>query len=333
MKNEKEPLVSVLILTKNRLHALKKYLPSLLNQDYKNYEILILDNGSTDQTQQYIKNNKRFRFFNAQNHHMANNRNLLVNNAKGEFLLFIDDDCEVKKDWITTIIKNFKSNDNIGVIGGKIHNIGFDFFSQNKGRSKLGKNCSIIPVKDHKKAKFFGNAALYIKKDVLKKIGGYDPFYEIGSEEFDVQLRVRKYKYEVIYEPKAKINHYFTTPFYRINKFINNVYSHRIYMFLKFFRPNTLKKWSNFIKYEIVLFVNDLKSFFVQLKTKLHLKNSKKEPEIKKVPPKNPIKKYFEIFKGFILKFTIIISWIQIPYLYYKAKKRVEKEDKIFKNY
>lgn len=91
----KSPLVSVIIPTYNQAHLLKKALESVQSQSYKNIEIIVIDNNSTDETEEvvagikssqvtYIKNNN--------NGVIAISRNIGIRNAKGEWLAFLDSD-------------------------------------------------------------------------------------------------------------------------------------------------------------------------------------------------------------------------------------------------
>ena len=91
MKN----LVSIIIPTFNRLNKLVDAIVSVQNQNYRNYEIIVVDNCSTDGTIQYLNelNDNRISIFKIQNNgNIARSRNLGILNSKGNFLAFLDSD-------------------------------------------------------------------------------------------------------------------------------------------------------------------------------------------------------------------------------------------------
>lgn len=91
----KEPFFSVVIPTYNRSHIIAKVLDALLAELFLNFEVLIVDDGSTDGTAQFIQsytNDVRFIYFFQQNKGVSAARNTGANMAKGKYLLFLDSD-------------------------------------------------------------------------------------------------------------------------------------------------------------------------------------------------------------------------------------------------
>lgn len=99
------PLVSVIIPTKNRLHSLKRSLKSVYEQTYKNIEIVIIDDGSTDETPEFLnkeQNLGKIKFYrNEFSLGGGEARNVGIKNAQGDLIAFLDDDDE----WYPTKIK------------------------------------------------------------------------------------------------------------------------------------------------------------------------------------------------------------------------------------
>lgn len=97
MKKEPNPLVSVIIPTHNRLERLKYAIDSVFNQSYSNLELLVVDDGSTDGTADYLRTveKENFRIFINKDANGANfARNIGLKNAKGNFIALLDDDDE-----------------------------------------------------------------------------------------------------------------------------------------------------------------------------------------------------------------------------------------------
>ena len=93
-------MISVIINVYNGERYIKKCLDSILNQTYKNLEILIVNDGSTDDTLKICKSYKdsRIRIINTKNKGLSLSRNVGLDNAKGEYLYFIDCDDYIEKD-------------------------------------------------------------------------------------------------------------------------------------------------------------------------------------------------------------------------------------------
>ena len=96
-KPKEEKFFSVIIPTYNRETFLPKAIDSVLSQDYNNYEIIVIDDGSTDNTvklmNDYLAKDKRIKFLiNDENKGVSYSRNRGINEAKGEFVTFLDSD-------------------------------------------------------------------------------------------------------------------------------------------------------------------------------------------------------------------------------------------------
>jgi glycosyltransferase involved in cell wall biosynthesis len=97
---KKNFLITVIIPTYNRDDTIKRAIDSVLNQTYKNLELIIVDDGSTDNTKDVIKKylkDKRIRYFYKQNKGVSSARNLGIKKANGEYIAFLDSDDEFEK--------------------------------------------------------------------------------------------------------------------------------------------------------------------------------------------------------------------------------------------
>nr|WP_256437694.1 glycosyltransferase [Polynucleobacter sp. MWH-UH2A] len=91
----KSPLVSIVLTTFNRRVLLQESLEAILNQSFGDFELLIVDNFSSDGTQEYVKNldDKRIRYFRNNNHGCISiNRNFGLSKTNGKYICFCDDD-------------------------------------------------------------------------------------------------------------------------------------------------------------------------------------------------------------------------------------------------
>lgn len=105
---------SLIIPAYNVEKYIKKCLDSVLNQTYNNYEIIIINDGSTDNTSKILesyKSNKKIKIINQENKGLSNARNTGVSNAKGDYILFIDSDDFIEKKLLEILNKTIKDED------------------------------------------------------------------------------------------------------------------------------------------------------------------------------------------------------------------------------
>lgn len=217
--------ISVIIINHNGNKFLKTCLSSLLSTDYSNFEVIFVDNGSTDGSLDYIKkefNDNRIRIVQLdKNMGVPGGRNVGFEVAKGEYIVFLDNDTEVDKGWLKGLIETFETDSRIAVAQSKLLNMverdkfdhagdyltpfGFLFERSNqaKDRGQFDKIEDILNAK---------GAATMIKSMVFRELGMYDESYFMYQEETDFCFRVWLAGYRVVFAPKSKVWHAFSTP-------------------------------------------------------------------------------------------------------------------------
>lgn len=121
-----EKLVSIIIPTYNRKHVIEKAIDSCLNQTYKNIEIIVCDDHSTDGTQEYIANrikeDERIKYCVTPDGKKGANaaRNTAIKLAKGEYLAFLDSDDYLTEESIACRVEKFETNPNVGMVYGNV---------------------------------------------------------------------------------------------------------------------------------------------------------------------------------------------------------------------
>ena len=221
----KRPVISIIIVTWNGLHHLKQYLPSLFKSVFTDFEIIIADNASDDETQSWIKKNypgckiaaleKNFGYAG------GNNRGAKI--AEGDILLFLNNDVEVTPQWLQPVVKAFNSADTAvvqpkirsvrnrdhfeyaGAAGGYIDWLGYPFC-----RGRIFDTVEIDKEQYDDKANIFwaSGAAFAIRKEVFNELGGFDTDFEFHMEEIDLCWRALKRDYNIVYEPGSVVYHY-----------------------------------------------------------------------------------------------------------------------------
>ena len=117
-----KPLCSVIVPIYNNEAELPRCIESILNQDYKNFELILIDDGSTDGSasvcEQYANKNSNIVFIHKQNGGAATARNLGISIAKGEYIFFVDSDDYVSNNFCSVAVDAFvKENVDIVIFG------------------------------------------------------------------------------------------------------------------------------------------------------------------------------------------------------------------------
>lgn len=109
--------ISIIIPVFNSEKTILKTMLSVKNQTYSNFEVLVINDGSTDSSLDIIKdfcsNDNRFKFFDIKNQGVSNARNVGLDNAKGNYIVFLDSDDTLDNDYFENIIKDIKDYDMI----------------------------------------------------------------------------------------------------------------------------------------------------------------------------------------------------------------------------
>lgn len=183
-------MLSIIIPTYNEEHYLPKLLQSIKKQDIKNYEIIIADNNSKDKTRQIAKKFKCKITKGGKRPGIGRNNGAKA--AKGNLLLFLDADCYLEKDFIITLLKEFKKRDLAAAtcflkpISKKIiDRIYFKIFN-----TYLKLTEKISPT--------IGGCCILIKKEIHKKIKGFDEEIRLLEEHDYVKKCLKHGKFGII---------------------------------------------------------------------------------------------------------------------------------------
>ena len=146
-KNFNEPLVSVIMPVYNAEEFLDKSVSSVINQTYKNLEILLIDDCSTDNSynilKEYANKDNRIKLFhNEQNKHVSATRNVGIKNATGKYLYFIDSDDFIDNDYIEHLVKTAEK-ENADIV------VNVNIYEHSDNRKKLHLFTEIFYEKRH----------------------------------------------------------------------------------------------------------------------------------------------------------------------------------------
>ncbi|MFA5021558.1 MAG: glycosyltransferase family A protein [Patescibacteria group bacterium] len=192
-----KPKVSVLLTAYNNQAYIKQAIESILNQTFSEFEFIIIDDASTDNTwaiiSDYAAKDLRIRIYkNGLNLGISKNRNRLISLARGEYIVWQDADDISLPNRLANQVSFMQSQPEVAISGGYLQ-----FFNETQGNLSIRK----YAVADKElRAKIFRYSPLaqpsaIVRKDALVKIGGYDETLAV-AEDLDVVFRIgQDYKF------------------------------------------------------------------------------------------------------------------------------------------
>lgn len=210
--------ISFVILTYNSSKHIKNLLDSLFTKYNNEYEVVVVDNASTDSTVEIVeKFGKKVNLFkNPENGGFAKGINVGAKIAKGDYLLFINPDAELADGDLVGLLSVFKEHERAAVVGGKMLtwkgtpelSAGKFYTTFNTILLALGLDSFVrfSPTKTQK-VDFVSGGFMMVKKDIFEKLGGLDENFFMYIEDMEFCFRVKKAGHEVYFSPGMTIRH------------------------------------------------------------------------------------------------------------------------------
>jgi len=226
------PLITVVVPTYNGAEYIADCIESLINQkkvDSLSYEILVIDNNSTDNTidivNHYCSKYKNIKLIREINQGLSHVRNRGYLESKSEYIAYIDDDCTASANWVANIINSIKSVEpKPVVIGGKIlprfKSQQPAWFSEELETFTWGSSKRFLT--DKEREGFYG-ANIVIQRKVLVQYGGFNISFGMKGEgiglgeEIDLFNRIYEEHPFFWYDPDIYVNHLIKDEFFKIN--------------------------------------------------------------------------------------------------------------------
>jgi alpha-1,3-rhamnosyltransferase len=269
------PLVTIAIPCYNHAVFVQDSIRSVINQTYKNIELIIIDDGSTDQSVNKIKEMlieceqrfTRFEFRDRPNKGLCNTLNEALEWAQGDYFCVIASDDQMLPEKTSLQISSFKS-DTVGVFGGVniINNKNQILSSRVREYSETGFEDILLNKHD------LPASSQMFKTDILRQVGGYNP--NVKVEDWDLLLRMSKLNKKMVYIPQLLINY---------RKHDSNISSDNTFMYTEMIK--ILDQYVDEPKYAQALYIvkkrllvnpmkkiSKLKAFFLKIKILLEYK-------------------------------------------------------------
>jgi len=183
------PLVSIITPTFNRADFLPEAIESVLSQDYGNFEFLIIDDGSTDNSKEVIENymgSGKIRYFYQENSGQSVARNKGIAEAKGEFICFLDSDNRWLPEKLSASIEAFESNPGVDIVYGDV--ILIDEAGKEFSRKNMKRYSGQI-TKELLQDNCVSMNTTMTRTEKIREVGGFSRHVKV-ADDYDLWLRL-----------------------------------------------------------------------------------------------------------------------------------------------
>jgi len=248
-------LLSVIVLNWNGKKFLDECLSSLREQTYKDFETILVDNGSNDGSVEFIKDN--YGDFvtlieNERNLGFAAGNNQGIRAARGDYILLLNNDTKVDSYWMEELVKVAEEDRTIGMCASKIlcyddpqviDNVGHLIYRDglNRGRGRLEKD--VGQYEEIEEVLFPSGCAALYRREMLEEIGLFDEDFFAYGDDTDLGLRGRWAGWKCLYVPKAVVYDKYSGATGSYSPFkAFYVERNRVWIAVKYFPPGLLYK-------------------------------------------------------------------------------------------
>ena len=205
------PKVSVIIINYNGKYLLEKCLESLFKVTYNNFEVILVDNNSSDETVDFItKNYPSIILIKLDaNKGFAEPNNIASKVAKGNFILFLNNDTEVTPNFLTELVQVLLANDQIGICQSLLLKPDGEIDSSGDFIDTIGvvynSKKQINKIREISSAR---GASMIIRKKLFLDLDGFDEKFFVSFEDVDLGWRTWIKGYKVVINPKSIVYHH-----------------------------------------------------------------------------------------------------------------------------
>jgi len=199
------PMVSVVVASYNGARTLRACLDSLVRLNYPDYEVILVDDGSTDETPDIASNYRTVRYIRQTNHGLSVARNTGINAAQGEIVAFTDSDCRADEDWLYFLIGDLVTSRFAG-IGG--HNFLPPEDSPVAAAVLVSPGGPAHVMLNDRVAEHIPGCNMAFYKWALDEIAGFDPVFTKAGDDVDVCWRLQQRGYRIGFNPAGFVWHY-----------------------------------------------------------------------------------------------------------------------------
>lgn len=319
--------VSIIIPCYNCEKTIERCINSIQNQSFTDFEALLIDDGSTDNTPQIIKktiiNDNRFQYHHQKNEGVSSARNHVLKKIKGEYISFIDSDDYIEKEFIQQLLKAIqKNNVKLSACSNKM------IFKNKEKTPKLNNHDIYLNISSSVSDKLF-HKSLFEDKDIRFPVGKWYEDLEVITK---IILNIDK-NYTIINKPlynyiqnKGSIMHTSDNRIFQIYDILENIiqYSKKKGIYEK--NKNKIEFiWIYHILYATIFRSGLHKNFSKEMIKKIKTKTTQKYPQWRKNKYIKKLPLLIRIYLFFLKHNQITIIYLSIKHIYKPLKEKRTK--------
>jgi O-antigen biosynthesis protein len=198
------PRISVIVCTYNGSKTINDCLAGLLGLKYPNFEVIVVDDGSTDGTAAIVEQ-YGFQVIRTENLGLSSARNTGLEAASGEIVAYLDDDAYPDPHWLTYLAASFMNTQHIGFGGPNIPPPGDGPLAECIANAPGG---PVHVLVSDQEAEHIPGCNMAFRKSALQAIGGFDPQFRIAGDDVDVCWSLRQQGWTLGFSPAAVVWHH-----------------------------------------------------------------------------------------------------------------------------
>jgi GT2 family glycosyltransferase len=202
---QRAPFVSIIVCSYNGAPTLAACLDSLGKLNYPEYEVILVDDGSTDNTASIAAQFPQVRYIHQSNHGLSHARNTGAAAAKGEVLAYTDSDCMVDADWLYYLIATLLSGSYAGVGGPNVTPPAQNWIQACVAAAPGGPSHVLLTdtIAEH-----IPGCNMAFHRWAFDSVGGFDPEYHKAGDDVDFCWRLQQAGYVIAFSPTAIVWHH-----------------------------------------------------------------------------------------------------------------------------
>ena len=193
------PRISVIICSYNGSRTIRDCCEALLKLQYPNFEVIVVDDGSTDETAA-IAGEHGFQVISTENRGLSNARNTGMHAATGEIVAYIDDDAYPDPHWLTYLAGSFSDGSYVGVGGPNIAPPGDGLIADCIANAPGGPMHVLLSDRE---AEHLPGCNMAFRKEALEAVGGFDPRFRAAGDDVDICWRLQDTGGKLGFSPAA----------------------------------------------------------------------------------------------------------------------------------
>ena len=198
------PRVSVLICARNAAGTLDECLRSVAKLDYPDYEVIVVNDGSTDDTGEIARRHAGVTVLDTPHGGLSAARNAALDRATGDIVAYTDADVRVDPAWLVYLVQPFLRSDVVGAGGPNVVPEDDPWMAQCIARSPGAPTHVLL---DDRAAEHVPGCNMAYRRDALLAIGGFDPTYHAAGDDVDVCWRLQARGQQIGFAPSALVWH------------------------------------------------------------------------------------------------------------------------------